>query len=167
MKKYLLLVIITVCIIAVFSNTTYEQQTIIPELRTVLANEPFKETLSKLEFTYWNRTISVEERGYFYFVEFLIRKTTHFFGFGIAAILFFGLYRKLKLPFAGAWAVLTIFLIASLDEYRQTFIAGRTGLFTDVLIDTAGAIFCLMLLHISLWIFRSIQKRLPKKSAAR
>ena len=53
---------------------SYEQQTIVPELQQLLHDEPFKEQLSKIELTYWNQTISIETRGYFYFIEFLIRK---------------------------------------------------------------------------------------------
>lgn len=35
--------------------------------------------------------------------------------------------------------LLGCFLFALADEYHQTFVAGRTGQFLDVLIDTAGA----------------------------
>lgn len=43
------------------------------------------------------------------------------------------------------YALLICFIYACTDEYHQTFVAGRTGQFTDSLIDTAGgAIGCLM-----------------------
>ena len=32
------------------------------------------------------------------------------------------------------------FSLPALDEYRQTFVEGRTGIFDDVLLDTCGAI---------------------------
>ena len=73
MKKYIFFVVLALLIVIIASNMSYEQQTIIPELRTVLANKPFEEQLSKIHLTYWDRPISVETRGYFYFVEFLIR----------------------------------------------------------------------------------------------
>lgn len=38
-----------------------------------------------------------------------------------------------------AIALLFCFVFALTDEYHQTFVAGRTGQFSDVLIDTAGA----------------------------
>lgn len=37
-------------------------------------------------------------------------------------------------------SLLICFLYACTDEYHQTFVNGRTGQFTDVLIDTAGGV---------------------------
>ena len=93
MKKIIILVITVLCIIPFVSTMTYEQQSIVPELRVILHDEPFKDFLSKLEFEYWNSTISVETRGYVYFVEFLIRKATHFIGYGVIGIIFYMFYR--------------------------------------------------------------------------
>lgn len=129
---------------------SYKQQTIIPELKTLLANKPFEEQLSKIHLTYWNKPISVETRGYFYFVEFLIRKATHFLGYGIVGLLFYLLYRKFAWQLPALLAIITIFFIASLDEFRQSFLPGRTGIFSDVLIDTAGAICIISLAKIIL-----------------
>ena len=148
MKKYLFFVVLSLLIVTIASNMSYEQQTIIPELRTILANKPFEEQLSKIHLTYWGRPISVETRGYFYFVEFLIRKGTHFVGYGIIGLLLFLLYRKLTWRLPALIAIITVFSIASLDELRQTFLPGRTGIFTDVLIDTSGAICFIFLIKI-------------------
>ena len=158
MKKYIVLVFLAISVIALFSNMTYEQQTIVPELTTILENKPFEAQLSTLSFTYWGETISVEERGYFNFVEFLIRKTSHFFGYGLAATLFYGLYRKLHLRFAVLLAIATIFVIACVDELRQSFVPGRTGIFNDVLIDTSGAIFVLTVLKIIIALYKLATK---------
>ena len=140
MKKYIFFVVLALLIVIIASNMSYEQQTIIPELRTVLANKPFEEQLSKIHLTYWDRPISVETRGYFYFVEFLIRKGTHFVGYGIVGLLFYLLYRQFAWKLPALIAIMTVFFIASLDELRQTFLPGRTGIFSDVVLDTAGAI---------------------------
>ena len=129
---------------------SYKQQTIIPELQTLLANKPFEEQLSKIHLTYWGIPISVETRGYFYFVEFLIRKGTHFVGYGIVGLLFYVLYRKVAWKLPALIAILTVFFIASLDELRQTFIPGRTGVFSDVILDTSGAICFIFLVKIIL-----------------
>lgn len=146
MKKIVLFLLVTFALLAVYiaSNMTYAQQTIVPILQSLLANEPFKDQLSQLEFTYWGQTISVETRGYHHFIEFLIRKGTHFFGFGIIGVLFFLLYRKLKWRWPAIFAIATVFLIASMDELHQLTMNGRTGTFDDVKLDTAGAI-CLVL----------------------
>lgn len=93
----LFLVIIALAVVAFASNMTYQQQTIVPALRELLQNKPFEELLSKIEVTYWGETLSVETRGYYYFLEFLIRKATHFTGYGVIALIFFFFYRKLSL----------------------------------------------------------------------
>jgi len=38
-----------------------------------------------------------------------------------------------------AMAVATVFLVATADEIHQTFLPNRTGCFSDVVLDTAGA----------------------------
>lgn len=143
---------------------SYEQQTIVPALKNVLSDQPFYHILSQIEVTYWGKTISVETRGYHYFVEFLIRKGFHFVGYGFIGILFYLFYRHFKLKFATIFAILTTFIIASFDEFRQTFIEGRTGIFDDVLLDTSGAITFIVLFKIGqacyYLLFKKIKKRL-------
>lgn len=150
MKRYLLLIILALGIIAFLSTMPYKEQTIVPELRTLLADQPFKEQLSQLEFTYWDRTISVEERGYFYFVEFLVRKGFHFFGYGVVGVLLFIFFRKIHWRVPSLWAITSVLMIASMDEIRQRFTPGRTGIWEDVLIDVAGAITCILLVKLIL-----------------
>lgn len=157
MKKLLFLVIIALAVVAFASNMTYEQQTIVPTLRETLQHKPFEEFFSKLEVTYWGQTLSVETRGYYYFVEFLIRKATHFSGYGVIAILFFLVYRKLGWRFPSILAVASVFIVGGLDELRQSFTPGRTGIFDDVLIDTAGAITFLLLVNILLAMKRGLR----------
>lgn len=140
MKKLILLIVAALVVLFILSSMSYQQQTIVPELKTLLDDQPFYDELSKIEVEYWGRTISVETRGYYHFLEFLIRKTFHFMGFGFIGALFYLLFRKMKLKLALIYACLVTFLLASIDEYRQTFIEGRTGIFTDVLLDTTGAI---------------------------
>jgi VanZ family protein len=78
-----------------------------------------------------------------------IRKTGHVLGYGTFAVIFFRAY---WLSFAG-WAsqvfrrldshllaLTSTFVVASLDEWHQTFLPNRTGRFADVLIDLSGAI---------------------------
>ncbi len=138
---------------------SYEQQTIVPALKNLLVNKPFYHLLSQIEVTYWGRTISVETRGYYYFVEFLIRKGFHFVGFGFIGILFYLFYRRFKLKFATIFAIVTTFIIASFDEFRQTFVDGRTGIFDDVLLDTFGAITFVFLFKIGRSCFHLLFKK--------
>lgn len=137
MKKYIVLALLLLLLV-IFSNTTYEQQSLIPLLQTVLASQPFYGFFSQFEFTYWGRTISVEQSGYFHFVEFLIRKGTHFSFFGLIGVVIFYVLRRFR--FAPLFAIVAVFILGCLDEYRQSFSPDRTGTINDVYIDTIGAI---------------------------
>ena len=137
MKKWFILIAFLV-VLAISSSMTYEQQSIIPELEQVLANKPFEKQLSVLKIPYWNTVVSVEERGYFKFVEFLIRKLTHFVGFGCIALGIYFAWGKRR--FAAGVAIAGTAFIAILDEFRQSFTPGRMMSGQDVILDTAGAI---------------------------
>lgn len=164
MKKYIILIVGILIMLFCISSMTYEQQTIVPTLQETLENKPFYNLLSKLEVTYWGQTISVETRGYYYFVEFLIRKGLHFAGYGFIAILIYRIYRKFQFQLAGICSVLTIFVIASMDEYRQTFVDGRTGIFDDVLLDTYGAITFVILFKVIGTLYRKMKQKMNVES---
>lgn len=157
MKKYISLIIFALVIVFIASNMSYEQQTIVPELQTLLKDKPFEEELSKIKLTYWGMPISVESRGYYYFIEFLIRKATHFSGFGLIGVIFYLFYRKLNLRLPAYFAIASVFVLGSLDEYRQTMQPGRTGLFQDVMIDTAGAFCFVLLAKLVIWLIHRKQ----------
>ncbi|MEG0384901.1 MAG: VanZ family protein [Solibacillus sp.] len=159
MKKAIILTVVALIIVIYASTMTYEQQTVIPELRVLLKDKPLEGALSTLEIPYWGTIISIESRGYFYFIEFLIRKATHFIGYGILAVIFYFLYLKLKWRFPSIVAFVTIFIIACLDEYRQSRIPGRTGIFDDVLIDVAGALFFLLFVKVMITLKRIVTKK--------
>jgi VanZ family protein len=97
----------------------------------------------------------------------LLRKTGHFFGYGVMSWFAFrgwmetlawqrerALFRAGR-PIAGErrWhlraailAVLVTFAVASLDEFHQTRLPGRTGVFRDVILDTMGGVLAQILL---------------------
>ena len=163
MKKIIIIVILTLCTIFFLSRMTYEQQTIVPELQHLLHDEPFKEQLSKIEITYWHQTISIETRGYIYFIEFLIRKATHFTGYGIVGIILYLCYFRLKWRPAPLLAILSVFVIGGIDEYIQYHIPGRTGIFDDVIIDTSGAILFVSIFSLIHQLLLKRKKRKQKK----
>lgn len=154
MKKAITFVVIGLIIVAVMSNMTYEQQTIIPILKDVLEDKPFEAFLSQFQIPYWGKIISVESQGYYKFLEFLFRKGVHFFGYGLLAVIFYIFYRKLQWRFPTVIAFFTVTVIASLDEYRQSMIPGRTGLIEDVVIDASGALTLLILTKIGQALFK-------------
>lgn len=86
-------------------------------------------------------------------LTFIVRKTAHFTEYAILGILFYFFYRQ-TLPQKNGLqlfvlAILSSFLYACTDEIHQLFVPGRSGQFTDVLVDTLGAFCgCLLLLAI-------------------
>lgn len=59
-------------------------------------------------------------------------------------------------------AVATVFLIASLDELRQAFSPGRTGVFSDVLLDSFGALFFVVITAIIVRLLKNKERSVPK-----
>ena len=80
--------------------------------------------------------------------HFYIRKTGHVFGYGLLSFLLFRAWRE-TLPSMSAakwtlrWAIVAVLgtiLVASLDEWHQSFIPTRTGTPQDVLLDTCAGV---------------------------
>jgi VanZ family protein len=80
--------------------------------------------------------------------HFYIRKGGHVVGYAILSILLFRAWRA-TLPvvknslWALRWSMIAIFgtlIVASLDEWHQSFIPSRTGRWQDVVLDTCAGI---------------------------
>lgn len=77
-----------------------------------------------------------------------IRKLGHFVGYFALSLLLFRAWRAtLHLSSAPGWALrwatIAFFmsvLVASLDEWHQTFLPSRTGRFADVVLDSSAAL---------------------------
>jgi VanZ family protein len=77
-----------------------------------------------------------------------LRKTGHFVGyFALSALLFRAWKNTLHLTRPRVWALRwsvtalsTSVLVASLDEWHQTFLPSRTGRFADVVLDSSAAL---------------------------
>jgi len=74
----------------------------------------------------------------------VLRKGGHFLGYGIFGYLWFRAFSATfpngpRITWAGL-AIACTFLIASLDEWHQSFSPARTGHFGDVVLDTCGAL---------------------------
>ena len=141
MKKILLLISLLL-VLFLSSGQSYEQQSLIPVLQQWLPEKPFESSLSVLQIPYWGITVSVDERGYYYFVEFLIRKGAHFFMFGFLSIVVYLLLPKHSTRYFTAVIITALFALA--DEFHQSMTVGRTATMQDVYLDTAGAIIVLL-----------------------
>ena len=94
---------------------------------------------------------------------FLVRKTAHFTEYAILGSLFYFFYRQILPQKNGlqlfVLAILSSFLYACTDEIHQLFVPGRSGQFTDVLVDTLGASFGCAVLVFSNFLRRVLQAR--------
>ena len=150
MKKLFALVLAISIIGSLFisSSQTYEQQSLIPTLENILPDKPLESVLAKVSIPYWGNIISVEERGYYRFVEFLLRKGAHFVLFGLLAT---GIYLSLPSRTPRFFIALAItLLIACADETHQYFTGGRTATIRDVVLDMSGALTFLSIVHLAI-----------------
>lgn len=81
-------------------------------------------------------------------IHHIIRKTGHFMGYGVFSLSCFrGFWitlqsaelRWLRQMRAHGLALLATFMVASADEFHQSFLPNRSGQFSDVLLDCCGA----------------------------
>ncbi len=107
-----------------------------------LPGEPLKGFLSMFQIPYWGTTVSVEERGYHAFIEFLLRKGAHVVTFGALAIAAYIMVRRIGIAF-----ILTV-ILAIADEYHQSLTGGRTPTVQDVMLDSFGAAMALLIVVI-------------------
>lgn len=81
-------------------------------------------------------------------MEYIIRKCAHMTEYAVFGILVFYQIKLYRL-FEKEWnrivmAVICVMIYASTDEIHQLFVGGRSGRFTDVLIDMAGGFIGIM-----------------------
>ncbi|WP_214827834.1 VanZ family protein [Exiguobacterium algae] len=128
------------------SATPYSDQSIVSPLEKVNWSwiEP---TLEKVQFDYASHEVSLETKGTAGLIEFLIRKAAHFFTFFALGFLFVkavsrtSLHVSLTLLFA--WTLSNT--VAIFDETHQSLTPERTPLLQDVLLDSTGAMFGVLL----------------------
>ena len=77
----------------------------------------------------------------------LLRKTGHFVGYFILSVLLFRSWRatfpRLSTYWCMQWATLAFLstaLVATLDEWHQSFLPSRTGTWRDVVLDSGAAL---------------------------
>lgn len=87
-------------------------------------------------------------------LSFIIRKTAHFSIYALLGFLISGIFFKKEI----FYTLSVCFLYACTDEIHQYFVAGRSCRFQDVMIDTAGSFFGIL-------IFILIMKLLNRKGA--
>jgi VanZ family protein len=115
------------------------------------------EHTSRILYPLLHFLIGLDPAG-FEVVHHYIRKCGHFVGYFALSFLLFRAWRAtLHLPWAPRWtlrwaaiAFLMSALVASLDEWHQTFLPSRTGTFSDVMLDSCAALTAQILIFLYL-----------------
>lgn len=90
------------------------------------------------------------------YLNYPLRKCMHASVYFILVLLLLNTFRLSNIPLKKAilFSILICFLYACSDEFHQTFVTGRTGQFSDSLIDTAGGILGVLFYYIFSKIFK-------------
>ena len=115
------------------------------------------EHTSRILYPLLHFLIGLDPAG-FAVVHHYIRKCGHFVGYFTLSFFLFRAWRAtLRLPWtprwALRWAAIAFFmsaLVASLDEWHQTFIPSRTGRISDVMLDSIAALTAQVLIFLYL-----------------
>lgn len=112
-------------------------------------------------FDDYNEPLSEEQEVQVENVQHVIRKLAHFTIYAILGLLLMSLAETFD--FTNKKRIILSLLVgilyASLDEFHQSFIPGRTAAVTDVLIDTAGVITGILFIFLVLKIIQSKRKK--------
>lgn len=95
-----------------------------------------------------------------------VRKGAHMTEYALLAILIFLplLAYCIRFTFSHYLSpVVVVFLYACTDEFHQTYINGRAGQMTDVLIDTSGAVIAIILAFLNVKLISYIKRKKSKK----
>ena len=148
-------VILWMCLVFGFSGQKAEQST---GLSTRVSID-IVETVNEIGHQNWSEETVTD---YAKKIEYPVRKCAHMTEYAILALLVFGMLgsygmRVCRLRYQ--IAVVYVFVYASTDEFHQLFVAGRSGQFSDVCIDTIGTVIAMLLLY---GLIHLVQKRRTK-----
>ena len=102
----------------------------------------------------WEHLFGQVDGGRWDVLHHYIRKTGHFVGYGTMGVLWLRAL-WMSLPRAGflldaTLALLGTAMVASVDEFHQSFLPNRTGVPSDVLLDCCGAVALLLITYVIL-----------------
>lgn len=121
-----------------------------------------KAVLTTYEHVAGQRIPEADAPGILEVIDHVVRKTAHFCEYALLACTI--LLHLLALHKKGSVLYLVSILIsavyAATDEFHQTFVAGRSGQFSDVLLDTSGAVTGALFFYILLTLVRRRRTRM-------
>lgn len=126
------------------SSQPYEKQDLRGTIRKYINMDQVQAKFGGVSFTYGKKEISVKKSGPDGFIEFFIRKGTHFLTFAMLGVLFCRIFRYwFQTREALGWSGFIVTLVAISDEWHQSFTPDRTSMITDVVLDVTGLIFAM------------------------
>jgi VanZ family protein len=81
-------------------------------------------------------------------LDFLVKKSMHAAGYAMLALLLWRALRVSDIERPILWALVLTVIYAVTDEWHQTWVEGRNGRVTDVLIDAMGATLALLAVNV-------------------
>ncbi|MDP2210296.1 MAG: VanZ family protein [Candidatus Aquicultor sp.] len=134
-----LLVLICLTAIAYLSGQTFAEQDLRPKIRQQERIVEAIKSLPEVEFTYSRRSLN-NLRNPVDFAHFWIRKGAHVFVYGIFGLALLAALGDLRVRFWKRWmlVLVLVFIVASVDEWHQSIVGDRTGMFRDAILDAAG-----------------------------
>ena len=108
-----------------------------------MISEKCAELLNAISGKHWTQNVIDSMAAYF---EHPIRKLAHFSEYACMGMLLYGVWRPWKERNRKLYLliVLWVFVSAGADEFHQLFVPGRYGCFADVVLDTCGGAFGLL-----------------------
>lgn len=146
------------CLIFAFSSEEGEESS----SKSHKISETCVEVVDKMTRREWTQAVKSQLADYY---EHPIRKLAHFSEYCLMGILLFVIWSQ-WIPKGKVLYIIIILWIAmsaTADEVHQLFVDGRDGNFVDVLLDTSGGCFGILLCIAVLWIWRKLWNRHPDK----
>ena len=127
----------------------------------------FAHQVLQLFFPGFGNMSATEQTTLLQSLNYPVRKLAHFSEYAVLGILALNALRQLKKRRAQVplWLISWMFCVfyAATDEFHQLFVPGRSCLFTDVCIDSAGALLGTALLLLALHLYQHTQSSSQKQ----
>ena len=139
-KKIITIIFVVLWMLVIFNFSSKEAD---------LSNNTSKEVINNTVTVYENVTNnSINKENTIEKLNYPVRKLAHATIYLVLSLLVLYLLYVYKNKYYYLLTIIICFIYSLTDEYHQLFINGRTGQFSDCLIDTLGAIIGMIILYI-------------------
>lgn len=115
--------------------------------------------IGRLSASDWDTWSAARQEAYALSIDHFVRKGAHAAEYAVLGILLSRLFAdRRRWP---AYATAGAFLYACTDEFHQLFVPGRAGRFTDVLIDTCGALAGVLICLVAAGCLSARRRKIP------